>query len=60
MDMVALLNTITAALLVGAGKLLLDVRTMCAVHAQQLEHHHERLEKLEDRRCPWHTRSAVR
>lgn len=49
MDAAAILNTITAALLLGAGKLLLDVRTLCAVHAQQLEQHHERLEKLEER-----------
>lgn len=53
MDFLVLLNTVTAALLLGAGKLLLDVRTMCAVHAQQLEHHHGRLERLEDRpQCP--------
>lgn len=49
MDLAALLNTITAALLLGAGKLLLDVRTMCAVHAEKLESHGERLDRLETR-----------
>lgn len=32
MDLAALLQTATAALLVGAGKLLLDVRTLAAGH----------------------------
>lgn len=53
MDITALLQTITAAMLIGAGKLLLDVRTMCALHAQQLEQHHDRIDRLEERpQCP--------
>ncbi len=53
MDLAALLQTITAALLVGAGKLLLDVRTMVAVHAEKLDAQDERIERLEQRPCPY-------
>lgn len=53
MDLAALLQTATAALLVGAGKLLLDVRTLAAVHAQRLNDHDKAIEKLESRPpCP--------
>lgn len=53
MDIAALLQTATAALLVGAGKLLLDVRTLAAVHAQRLNDHDKAIQKLESRpACP--------
>lgn len=53
MDFMALLQTATAALLVGAGKLLLDVRTLAAVHAQRLNDHDRAIERLETRpTCP--------
>lgn len=53
MDITALLQTITAAMLIGAGKLLLDVRTMCAIHAARIDDHAERIERIEQNpRCP--------
>lgn len=53
MDITALLQTITGGLLLGAGALLLEVRTMCAVHATRIDDHAERIERIEDNpRCP--------
>lgn len=53
MDLIALLNTVTAALLLGAGKLLLDVRTLTAVHDRRLDDHEKDIQRLTERpQCP--------
>lgn len=53
MDINALLQTITGGLLLGAGALLLEVRTMCAVHATRIDDHAERIERMEAKPpCP--------
>ncbi len=53
MDAAAVLNAITAALLVGAGKLLLDVKMAVAVLEEKTRHHADRIKEIEDRpTCP--------
>lgn len=52
-DAAVILNAITAALLVGAGKLLLDVKMAVAVLEEKARAHHDRISDLEDRpACP--------
>lgn len=53
MDLTALLNTITAAMLLGAGKMLLDIKTTQVLHGEKLKYHDKRIEGLEEKpSCP--------
>lgn len=52
-DAALLLNTGAAGLLLWAARLLYETREMTIRHAERLEHHADRLEKLEGRpSCP--------